>query len=496
MDKEYDLIVVGGGPAGSTLATLVAMANRRVLLLEKARFPRYQIGESLLPSTVHGICQLLGVSDEVEKAGFVRKSGGTWRWGKEESPWSFDFSDRPDLKRVGRDYAFHVERAKFDEILLRNAAKRGVDVREATSVTGLIESRGRVTGVTCEDEQGHRHKVRARYVADTSGNTSSLYTRVGKRHYSRFFQNIALFGYFEGGARLPAPCSGNIFCEAFREGWFWYIPLSDKLTSVGAVIAREHAAGLRKAPEEAMRAFIDSAPFVREMLKNATRVKEGPYSELRIRKDYSYTNARFWVPGMLLAGDAACFIDPILSTGVHLATYGAMLAARSVSTCLSRERLSRAEEARIFEEFEHRYRAEFEVTYEFLVSFYDRYKDHDSYFWEARKVLRTEERANHAFIKIVSGGATTAPEFFDDRQSLGDLALPMFDRKPIQEMTWERVAQGTLAPHVVAKSGRARAISKREEHKILEPDRPIEERPVREGGLVPSTDRLHWQDPA
>src|SRR5688572_23106395 len=120
MNPEYDVIVVGGGPAGSTAATVVAMRGHRVLLLERDTFPRYQIGESLLPATVHGLCRILGVADEVARAGFTLKRGGTMRWGREPEPWQFSFATSPRLPEP-TSTAFQVERARFDEILLRNA---------------------------------------------------------------------------------------------------------------------------------------------------------------------------------------------------------------------------------------------------------------------------------------------------------------------------------------------------------------------------------------
>ena len=161
------------------------------------------------------------------------------------------------------------------------------------------------------------------------------------RQYSEFFRSLALFGYFEGGKRLPAPNSGNILSCAFDSGWFWYIPLSPTLTSVGAVVRREMASKIQGDPEEALMALIAECPMISDYLRDAKRVTEGQYGELRVRKDYSYANTRFWCPGMVLIGDAACFVDPIFSSGVHLATYSALLAARSINSVLAGRRSTR-----------------------------------------------------------------------------------------------------------------------------------------------------------
>src|SRR5688572_2739558 len=136
--EQFDVVVIGGGPGGSTAGALIAKQGHRVLLVEREKFPRYQIGESLLPSTVHGVCDLLGVREEVINAGFTYKRGACMRWGKRPEPWVFEFSKSAVLQGAGADYAFQVERSKFDDILLRNAKRSGVDVREEHQVTEIL----------------------------------------------------------------------------------------------------------------------------------------------------------------------------------------------------------------------------------------------------------------------------------------------------------------------------------------------------------------------
>ncbi|GGN45475.1 tryptophan 7-halogenase [Streptomyces fuscichromogenes] len=411
-EETFDVVVVGAGPGGSTAAALVAKQGHRVLLLEKEVFPRYQIGESLLPATVHGICGLLGVTEEVERAGFTPKMGGTFRWGTDPDPWSFFFSASPHLAGPTSS-AFQVERMKFDHILLKNAARLGVEVREGCTVGNVIEEGGRVTGVRYTDSFGQEHGVRAEYVVDASGNKSRIHTGCGsERVYSDFFRNVAIFGYFNGGKRLPSS-PGNIFCEAFEHGWVWYIPLSASLTSVGVVVNQESASAVQGDREQALLSLLDQAPGVRDLLAEAERVTEGVYGRIRVRKDYSYLNTRFWGDGMVLVGDAACFVDPVFSSGVHLATYSALLAARSINTVLAGD----IDEERCFTEFESRYRREYGLFYEFLMAFYNLHVDERSYYWKAKQVTQATDSELEAFVHLV-GGVASLDRAYGDRQSM------------------------------------------------------------------------------
>ena len=399
--EQYDVCVIGGGPGGSTAATFVAMQGHRVLLVEKESLPIYKIGESLLPATIHGICAMLGVADELQSQHFVRKLGGTFRWGKNKQPWTFAFAGSSRFQGP-TSYAYQVERIKFDAILLNNARRKGVEVLDQHRVADVIFDNGRVSGLKLLDKAGTERLVRSEYVIDASGHTSATARHAGERIYSRFFRNIAVFGYFNHGGRLPAPNSGNIFCAAFERGWFWYIPLSDTLTSVGAVIGHEYSSLLREGYELALFELINACEPIRSLLSGATRCSDAPYDEIRVRKDYSYCNSSFWKPGLVLVGDAACFVDPVFSSGVHLATYSALLAARSINTYLGKH----LDEAAAFAEFEARYRREYRYFYDFLTAFYELDQGLDGYYWAARKLLNAEEVGEQAFLNLVGGDAS------------------------------------------------------------------------------------------
>lgn len=489
---DFDVVVVGGGPGGSTAATLVAKDGHRVLLLEKERFPRYQIGESLLPSTVHGVAPLLGVADELAEAGFPLKRGGTFRWGTNPEPWTFTFALSRRLAEASST-AYQVERQRFDKILLDNARRCGVEVREEHEAVALLRDGERVTGVRFRDAAGREESVDAPYVVVAAGNASRLHRGIGARELSPFFRNVALFGYFEGGKRLPAPNEGNILCAAFDTGWFWYIPLSDTLTSVGAVVARERAGDIQTDAEGAMRGYIDACPLVKDYLADARRVSEGMYSGLRVRKDYSYANSVFWAPGVTLVGDAACFVDPVFSTGVHLATYGGLLAARSINTRLRGELSDDA----VFGEFEQRYRREYNLFYEFLQSMYDLNRNESSYFWEARQLLSTPDTDEAAFAELVAGvsgdggetiaahgpaspaahdlgaalGRASQPEALDE----GDIVLRGQDTRLLGEALHE-------ATELQVRAGLG---------DLLAPSKPLVP-----GGLTATSDGLRWLAPS
>src|SRR5579863_5916285 len=489
--EEADVVVVGGGPGGATLATLVAMRGHHVVLLEKEKFPRYQIGESLLPSTVHGVCRLTGVADELAKAGFTKKRGGTQRWGANPEPWTFAFSVSP--KMIGAtSHAYQVERSKFDQILLDHARHMGVDVREQHSVTDVTDDGDRVRGVCYTDAHGNAGTIRARYVADASGNKSRIYQRAGTtRQYSEFFRSLALFGYFEGGKRLPEPNSGNVLSCAFDSGWFWYIPLTPTLTSVGAVVRQELASKIQGDPEQALMALIAECPMISDYLRNARRVTDGQYGELRVRKDYSYANTKFWRPGMVLVGDAACFVDPIFSSGVHLATYGAMLAARSINSVLAQT----VDEDTAFREFEQRYRREFGVYYEFLVAFYDLNTNEDSYFWSAKKVTRNTGSDLQSFVELVGGvssgeaalaTAEASADHYKRRSS--EFASAVDQLVANKEQSMVPVIKSSIVKSAMQEGAREQA-------RVLLGHDAGPEAPLFDDGLIASPDGLSWSPP-
>lgn len=488
-EQQFDVVVVGGGPGGCTAAAAIALRGHRVLILDSEKFPRYQIGESLLPSTVHGVCRIIGVADDVARAGFVRKRGGTFKWGANPEPWTFSFSVSPRMAGP-TSFAYQVERMKFDKILLDNARRAGAEVREQCAAFAVCDEGGRVEGVHYVDVTGTEHTVTARYTVDASGHKSRIYRSVGgSRKYSNFFRNIAIFGYFANGKRLPEPDAGNILCSAFDNGWFWYIPLSTKVTSVGAVVHHELASRIQgNNSEDILHQLIAQCPLITEYLSGARRITEGEYGRVRVRRDYSYHHTKFWRPGFALIGDAACFVDPIFSSGVHLATYSGLLAGRSINSSIE----GLVNEETSFQEFEARYRREYAVFYKYLMSFYVMHANESSYFWAAKKITDSTSSEMEAFVNLVGGLSSgefdlAGTETITERVNSESAEF----EKAVRQLGGDK--NGTMAPLMRSSIVRQAML---ETEKLLAKVHPHEdedyELPLFANGLSSSPDGLCW----
>jgi halogenation protein CepH len=402
--SSYDVVVVGGGPAGSTAASLLARGGRRVVVFERERFPRYHIGESLLSATLP-ILAHVGVLPDVEKHGFIQKPGGTFLWGSAAEPWSFWFREDPG----GYDHAFHVLRSEFDQILLRHSARMGAEVHEATiveAIDGVGPFRVRARG-----EDGTALEAESAHVIDASGQHALLGKREGLREFNPFFKNLAIFSYFAGAARLPGKLVDNILSAAFDEGWCWYIPLHDGTLSVGAVVDAERWRGRVKDDtlQQTYDALLARCAPVAEMLRGARQV-----APIRVIRDYSYSSKRFYLGGALLAGDAACFIDPVFSTGVHLACLAGLLAADSLEDVLSGQKPV----AEATAEYDESYRRAFERYRRFVTFFYNHHAAADSYFWQARKLVDPGGalELREAFVRLIAGTGDLAEVLETDRR--------------------------------------------------------------------------------
>jgi halogenation protein CepH len=389
--NEVDVAIAGGGPAGSTVAGLLAQRGRRVVLFEAERFPRYHIGESLIPGAVP-VLKALGVWERVDRHGFVQKRGNTYVWGQQSAPWSIAFAEA-DITA----YAYQVVRSEFDAILLRHARASGADVRENHTVQKVLWSgTGRAEGFVVTEPSGRARSIRAAWVVDATGQRCLIGRHLDLRRRDPLLNNVAVWSYFRRAERLPEPTSGYTLSASIPEGWIWYIPLHDGTTSVGIVIGAESLRGVtRLRLGDAFSKCIATSEMVSSLLRHASRA--APFRTVR---DWSYRCERFAGPGWLLVGDAAGFVDPILSTGCGLALQAGHAAARALDAAVGG-----ADEREAMTEYERFYQAYIGQFFDFVHYFYDANRHLDSYFWQARRLTRPARNstARSAFIYLIAG---------------------------------------------------------------------------------------------
>jgi flavin-dependent dehydrogenase len=371
--EDFDVVVVGGGPGGSATAGLLAKRGHRVLVIEREKFPRYHIGESLITGSIPTLDEL-ELRPRVEALGVTRKYGGTLLWGANQGTWDFRFSESSDY-----DYSYQVRRADFDALMLTRARELGAHVVEEASAKEPLLDGDRVTGVTWtrKGEPAERTAT-ARLVVDASGQSRLLGRRFNLVEWHEDLRNIAVWSYFEGCDRYGGTRAGDTVTENRPGGWFWFIPLADGTVSIGYVtpIAEYQKSG--KSLEEMYLTELDAAVEVKALTRNATRV-----SGFRSIRDWSYTCGRFHGPGWALAGDAAAFIDPLLSTGVTLALRGALGLAEAADAVL---RDPASEESRMAS-FETEYRVFLDSLLEFVRFFYDRTRHKEEYWDKAQQTI-------------------------------------------------------------------------------------------------------------
>ncbi len=321
-----DVLVVGGGPAGSTIAALLARQGRDVVMLEKSRHPRFHIGESLLPAN-GALFDRLGVRAEVEAMGMPK-------WGVEFiSPehQHHSFLEFADAWDKSMPKAWQVRRSAFDEMLFRNAAACGARTREGTQVRDVrFDAEGAT--VVAHRNDGSVDSWRARYVVDASGRDTLLATKLRCKQRNEKHNSAALFAHFRSAQRLPGRLEGNISIFWFEHGWFWFIPLADGDTSVGAVCWPHYLKTRRSPLTEFLLDTIALCPTLADRLRNA-EVVEG---SVHATGNYAYSADHACGERYVLLGDAFAFIDPVFSSGVYLAMVSAFEGAELVAASLDR----------------------------------------------------------------------------------------------------------------------------------------------------------------
>ena len=324
--NDYDVLIIGAGPSGAASAALLAEYGHRVLVLERERFPRYHVGESLIPFTFHPL-QRLGLIDKMRQSVFVKKHSVQFVSPSGKASQPFYFSTRYD-ENVSQTW--QILRSEFDQMLVDHARSRGAEVREEVEVVSLIQEGDRTVGLRVRSADGVESELRAPITLDCSGRESFAAVRKTWRMKDPMLNKVAVWTYYEGAKRDPGIDAGGTTVAFVPErGWFWYIPQHNDRISVGVVAEGKYLSrdGV-KAPETMFKREIGENAWIRDHLECGRQV--GPYY---ITSEYSFHSRHCGSPGLLLVGDSFCFLDPVFSSGLLLALKSAVLAADAVHGC-------------------------------------------------------------------------------------------------------------------------------------------------------------------
>jgi FADH2-dependent halogenase len=358
-DVIYDALVIGGGPGGSSTASFLARAGKHVLVLEKERFPRFHIGESLLPYNRQLFAEM-GVLPTLEKEGFPLKTGAQFHVGNGSKCLKLIFRNGRYTREAT---AFQVERSRFDHLLLQHAGQSGAEIREGVAVTRFDNSQPDRVLVETRDDAGQARRFQARFLVDASGRGNFTGNQQGLRVVHPRLKKLAVFGHFTGVPLDPGAAAGDTLIVRLENKWFWIIPLAKEKVSVGCVMDQSEFAAMKQAPDRVFHGIVQSSPVMRERMQDARLL-----NTLQTTGDFSYKNRRFVDRRLIRVGDAAGFMDPIFSAGVYLAMYSGKLAAQAVGESLSRGE-DGTKRLRVYERRVHR---AMQLYWEMVEGFYTR----------------------------------------------------------------------------------------------------------------------------
>jgi len=386
-DAIYDVAIIGGGPAGSTAATLLARAGRRVIVCEREKFPRFHIGESLLPVSMKTFTRL-GVHEKFERAGFLKKYGGEMTSACCNEGVKFYFKDG---YRSQTESSYQVPRAEFDKVLLDHAAEDGAEVREETAIKTVAFFPDRVE-LQMQSKAGRAAMIAARYVIDASGRHSVLGNHLKLKETYPHLQKISIFAHYEG-VELEEGRDASLTRQVrAADRWFWYIPLPNDRSSIGVVCDTALYRQAKKTPEEFLEESLAGQPFLVRRMTRARRVTPAYASA-----DFSYRQSRLTGDRWLLAGDAAGFIDPVFSSGVFLA----LLAGEQCADILDIVLDHPGKAARLFAQYERLLRRVMKGYLRFVDAWYS--KEFIEVFLYPQDVLQIPPAVNAVLGGNISG---------------------------------------------------------------------------------------------
>jgi flavin-dependent dehydrogenase len=355
----YDAVIIGGGPGGSSAATFLARAGSRVLVLEKERFPRFHIGESLLPYNT-GLFAEMGVLPTLQAQGFPLKTGAQFHTGNGSKCLKLIFRNGRYTRHAT---AFQVERSKFDLLLLQHAQKHGAEIRQGCAVTRFDNNAPDLVRIETRDDTGLPRTFRARFLIDASGRANLTGNQQRVRVVHPRLKKLALFGHYAGVRLDKGESSGDTIIVRLENKWFWIIPLSAEKVSVGCVMDQSEFAALKQSPEQAFNDIVQSSGVMRDRMKSARLV-----NAFQATGDFSYRNTSFVDRRLIRVGDAAGFMDPIFSAGIYLAMHSGKLAAQAVSDSLA----AGDDGSRRLGQYERRVHRAMRLYWEMVEGFYTR----------------------------------------------------------------------------------------------------------------------------
>jgi flavin-dependent dehydrogenase len=315
-----DVVIAGGGPAGSTAATMLRKLGHSVVVLEKTPHPRFHIGESLLPFSM-ALLRRIDFMSTMQEAGFVPKWGSRFMLGDRQLAHTFYF---PEGSNPGGPPTYQVTRSRFDHLLLDHCRRFGADVREGHTVTN-VELNGGETFVTVQPPEGSSSTLRTRFFADATGRDTFMANRLKLKRMDRLLRKVAVFAHFTGAVRDEGRDAGNTISVVIRSGWIWFIPLENGITSVGVVADANDFKASGKSPEDFLHDTLDRVPELHARLTTAQRV-----TQVHVTSDFSYSSKRLYGDRFIVLGDAGFFLDPVFSSGVHLAISAGVYGAEAV----------------------------------------------------------------------------------------------------------------------------------------------------------------------